>query len=47
MAINALKLVGVTALILLTAAANVRYGALTAVGVCIVGTALVLYFVAP
>ena len=47
MPINALKVVGVAALILLTAGANVRYGALTAVGVSIVGAVLVLYFVVP
>jgi hypothetical protein len=47
MAINALKVVGVAALILLTAGANVRYGALMAVGVCIMGAVLALYFVAP
>lgn len=42
---SALRVVGVAALILLTAGANVRYGALIAVGVCIVG-AVALLFVA-
>lgn len=46
MAIDALKVVGVAALILLTAGANVRYGALTAVGICIMGAVLALYLVA-
>ncbi len=46
MAINAVKMVSVAALILLTAGANVRYGALIAVGICIVG-AVALLFVAP
>jgi hypothetical protein len=46
MAINALHLVGLAALILLTAGANLRYGALIAVGVCIAG-AVALQLVAP
>ena len=46
MAINALHLVGLAALILLTAGANLRYGALIAVGVCMFG-AVALELVAP
>ncbi len=46
MAINALHLVGLAALILLTAGAYLRYGASVAVGVCMVG-AVALRLVAP
>ena len=46
MAINALHLVGLAALILITAGANIRYGASVAVGVCMVG-AVALRLVAP
>ena len=46
MAINALHLVGLAGLILLTAGTNLRYGALVAVGVCTVG-AVALQLVVP